>query len=791
VSAPAERSTTMWPGLLEKLMAGVRAEFRVDLFVPAPDHPVLGRGVCAVSGCDRSPTGNGLCSSHQKRWLEGGRPELAMFLTDPGPPVNGRRELTGCTVPGCRYGSSGLGLCMRHRSAWTTSGHTDPATWAATALAVDPAGRRICGLPFCSLWIESKPNLFCKAHETRWRMQGRPEVDAFISRCLLAGRDRFDFSGLSAQLKLELQYAVQCRVDQATITLPPPVVTWGIRQARDAGVSSLLDQSARWWTDRAGPKSNGYAAFLGFARDSVEMLHEGTGWEVEYPRDVWRLERLPGLTTNPGKAYSRDRLRFDQITQPWLRGLVKRWSRLRLSSGLAVGTVVSDVKALRRFSAFLDEAAPEVDAIAGLNRALLERYLAWLATAGLGHGAREDAVTCLGMFFQTLRQHGWDPSLPTTAVFFAVDLPPRPSRVTRHLAEQVMGHCCVKRCPCTPTANSSVDPAGPPSECLPRIEKRADMDRAALQTGQSTGNLPAYWRWDRSMQQCHVDRFLNRVQVGDVMVTPDGSEVYIGVVTSDPYWLEGDPPGEARRRSVEWANPGKPVGRDELSGSAYSKLRTLLTVTDVSQDLAEFTRLAGLSGDLPATAVEEVAATTEVRLPKPTSGLAERLLLPLSWLEEVHGLLAEKRQLVFFGPPGTGKTYVAQQLAAYLTGDGGNHLLVQFHPSYAYEDFFEGFRPREGAERSIAFELVPGPLRELASAADEDRSHPYVLIIDEINRGNLAKVFGELYFLLEYRDHAIQLQYSRETQFKLPPNLFIIGTMNTADRSIALVDAAM
>jgi len=438
VSAPAERSATMWPDLLEKLMAVVRAEFRVDLYVPDPDHPVLGRGVCAVSGCDRSPTGNRLCSSHQKRWLAGGRPELAMFLTDPGPAVNGRRELTGCTVPGCRYRSSGFGLCMRHRSSWTTSGQPDPAAWAAAADPADPAVRTTCGLPFCSLWVESNRSLFCKAHETRWRMQGRPDVEQFISRCLLVGRDRIDFSGLPPQLKLELQYAVQCRADQATIALPPPIVNWAIRQVREAGASSLLEQSAHWWADRAGPKTNSYPAFLAFARDIVEILHDGTGWEVEYPRDIWRLERLPGLTINPGKAYSRDRLRFDQIAQSWLRGPVKRWSRLRLSSGLAVGTVVSDVTALRRFSAFLAEAAPEVEAVAGLDRALLERYLAWLSTAGLGHGAREDAVTCLGMFFQALRQHDWEPSLPTTATFFAGDLPSRPSRVTRHLAEYVM-----------------------------------------------------------------------------------------------------------------------------------------------------------------------------------------------------------------------------------------------------------------------------------------------------------------------------------------------------------------
>jgi integrase len=439
VNAATERSTTtMWPGLLEKLMAALRTEFRVDLYVPDPDHPVLGRGTCPVTGCDRAPTGHGLCPSHGKRWRNRGRPELAEFLTDPGPAVNGRRDLTGCSVSGCRYGSSGFGLCMRHRSAWTASRHPDLTAWATTMLATDSAERTLCALPFCSLWIESQKNLFCKAHETRWRMQGRPDVEEFISACLLRGRARIDFSGLAPQLKLELQYAVQRRADHATITLPPPIAAWTIRQAQEANVASLLDHSAQQWADRAGPKTNGYQSFLAFARDAVETLHEGTGWEVEYPRDIWRLDRLPGLTTNAGNPSPRTRLRFDRISQPWLRTLVKRWSRLRLSSGLSVATVWSDVQSLTRFSTFLTEAVPELDTLAGLDRALLERYLAWLATAGLGHGAKEDAVTGVGVFFQAVRQHDWDPTLPTTAVFFAGDLPRRPSRVTRHLAEHVM-----------------------------------------------------------------------------------------------------------------------------------------------------------------------------------------------------------------------------------------------------------------------------------------------------------------------------------------------------------------
>lgn len=115
--------------------------------------------------------------------------------------------------------------------------------------------------------------------------------------------------------------------------------------------------------------------------------------------------------------------------------------------------------------------------------------------------------------------------------------------------------------------------------------------------------------------------------------------------------------------------------------------------------------------------------------------------------------------------------------------------LVQFHPAYAYEDFVQGYRPTLHLGRP-GFELKDGPLVEMAKLAREEPRARHYLIIDEINRGNLAKVFGELYFLLEYRDEEIQLQYSQDL-FSLPPNLYIIGTMNTADRSIALVDLAL
>ena len=177
--------------------------------------------------------------------------------------------------------------------------------------------------------------------------------------------------------------------------------------------------------------------------------------------------------------------------------------------------------------------------------------------------------------------------------------------------------------------------------------------------------------------------------------------------------------------------------------------------------------------------------------PKDLDALAKALCLPASFLKRIERQLKRKRQVIFQGPPGTGKTHVAQELARWLAGDKELVTLVQFHPSYAYEDFVEGYRPALMKGRPT-FKLKRGPLRRAAADARADPDNLHFLVIDEINRGNVAKVFGELYFLLEYRDEdeGVRLQY-RDTIFRLPKNLYIIGTMNTADRSIALVDLAL
>jgi len=267
--------------------------------------------------------------------------------------------------------------------------------------------------------------------------------------------------------------------------------------------------------------------------------------------------------------------------------------------------------------------------------------------------------------------------------------------------------------------------------------------------------------------------FLSRVQPGNLVVTIDQGRLHIGEVVGEAEF-ESSSDSDARFiRTVEWQGDTSVA---ELPGELAARLKVQRDVLDLTQQIDAIEKLLAPHDGAPDEAV--------LTLPDATDELAESLHVDCDWLQECIELLRDRPQMIFYGPPGTGKTYIAQELATHLAGD--NVRMVQFHPSYSYEDFFEGFRPTsEGG-----FELRPGPMRRVVDQALDNPGQAHVVIIDEINRGNLAKIFGELYFLLEYRDRNVELLYG-DGDFSLPGNVFIIGTMNTADRSIALVDAAM
>ncbi|MCC3155872.1 AAA family ATPase [Hymenobacter sp. 15J16-1T3B] len=201
-----------------------------------------------------------------------------------------------------------------------------------------------------------------------------------------------------------------------------------------------------------------------------------------------------------------------------------------------------------------------------------------------------------------------------------------------------------------------------------------------------------------------------------------------------------------------------------------------------------------------------LAAPTEAAEPAPDYALVpptpyrradalKELFISEARLDDALAGLERKRNLILQGPPGTGKTFLARRLAWLLLGeqDDSRVELVQFHPSYSYEDFVQGFRP----DGHGGFRLTDGVLPDVCRRAAEEPERPFVLLIDEINRGHLNRIFGELLVLLEPDKrgpgHALRLPYApaEAPRFFVPDNLYLIGTMNTADRSLAPLDYAL
>lgn len=162
-------------------------------------------------------------------------------------------------------------------------------------------------------------------------------------------------------------------------------------------------------------------------------------------------------------------------------------------------------------------------------------------------------------------------------------------------------------------------------------------------------------------------------------------------------------------------------------------------------------------------------------------------------LESIQTKLKEKKNIILQGPPGTGKTWLAKRLASVIVGyrNSDNIKAIQFHPNTSYEDFIRGYRPSSDGK----LELVDGPFLNIANQAKNDPDANYVIVIEEINRGNPAQIFGEMLTLLEASkrnpQEALELTYGNEKGFYIPDNLFVIGTMNIADRSLAMVDFAL
>ncbi len=274
-------------------------------------------------------------------------------------------------------------------------------------------------------------------------------------------------------------------------------------------------------------------------------------------------------------------------------------------------------------------------------------------------------------------------------------------------------------------------------------------------------------------------QFVNEMKIGDVIFVKKGLKKIIGrgVVTSD-YIFDESREEYRHIHKVDWTNKG------EWDHEGQIVMKTLTNITPYTD---YYKRLE----DMFAATTDEVLILDD-EVSQYDSYSAKDFLSEVFITEEryntLNNLLIRKKNIILQGAPGVGKTYAAERLAYSIMGekDTSRVMVVQFHQSYSYEDFIMGYRPTESG-----FSLAKGPFYKFCKEAEPD-DREYFFIIDEINRGNLSKIFGELLMLIENDKRAkeVRLLYSDE-QFSVPDNVYIIGMMNTADRSLAMIDYAL
>jgi hypothetical protein len=289
--------------------------------------------------------------------------------------------------------------------------------------------------------------------------------------------------------------------------------------------------------------------------------------------------------------------------------------------------------------------------------------------------------------------------------------------------------------------------------------------------------------------------FAQVIKPGDVIFAKKGRSLILGFgrVDSD-YRYDPDFPGYHHVRSVDWIKTGEwKLDSDHSLGTK--------TLTELTSYHSWVVYALGLLGELVSPDVAETRTVGDMpdlstcqATPYTKAEVLEEFFFDEPTLDDYLGTWKSKKNLIIAGAPGTGKSWLARRLTWLLLGskDESRILAVQFHQSYSYEDFVRGWKPGPGQ-----FELIDGPFLVFCELARKDPERAYVLLIDEINRGNLSRVFGELFSLIEAdkrrSEYAIRLACPRkgESPFFLPDNLYILGTMNSADRSLAVVDYAL
>ena len=445
---------TSWPWR-EVLVAAVRPEFAVEVFLPEPGELILFGRVCGVDGCPRR--GNArpdpsverwLCISHGEQWAADGRPSVEGWLAGGVALLTAwKRRLQPCFAAGCERSRCCKWWCSFHAKRWVQSGRPDRDVFARSGPPA-PVGQARCEVAGCRFPAMRRSGRLCDSHKRTcdWCCYKGMAVDVDTFLVLLAAAERrlvphYDFSSFSEPLRSELRYVIQQRRDEHRHALDYRRVASAAEFAAGLGVSSLLDHDQDWWEARLGTlggRDGGCqaVAFLRYARVALARLRDRANGVDPYAGDVWLIEALgiPEFEYQPARTIS-----FAGIEPAWFRELCKRWARWRLRAGtISPGTMSAHASKLRAFSDFLGERGEPMSTPEQLTRELLEDYRAHVRALPYGVKHKHQLIGAMKVLLDEVRANGWEPRLPMTAAYYRGEVPVTTKPLPRAIDEYVM-----------------------------------------------------------------------------------------------------------------------------------------------------------------------------------------------------------------------------------------------------------------------------------------------------------------------------------------------------------------
>lgn len=458
----AERS---WEEILRE---AVLPEFQVDVYHAVPGDPVLHGPTCAVGGCPARGVNRSLglnagganrstgtrfrgfvCLAHVEMWRRDGEPPINVWVRQTARALKGQALAEPCRAPGCKRSRSSNGLCSAHRRRWMRAGRPDLAVFLPTA-GVVVAGEQGCLVGGCRFPAAGR-TLFCDGHAWRYRnaRHSRPgltpeEYLVYLREMRRLSAPRYDMSGLPELVRLEMGLALQCRMQARRGQMSPLIFGQVVRWVRDQNAGSVLERGEAYWAADAQQRFGVRAlrsnplAWLRFVRQcSLRLREQHSG------REVWQWDTWPTDQLDVDRRWAHQptrRIYFSEIDPGWLRELVKRWAKWRLTSATkSPASIAVSTSSIRRFCRWAETHGVALTKPAVITRELLERYRADVFLLDRSPGGKSGLLTDLKVFLDDVRLHEWAAGLPANATYYRGEIPRDRKWLPRFVDEFVMG----------------------------------------------------------------------------------------------------------------------------------------------------------------------------------------------------------------------------------------------------------------------------------------------------------------------------------------------------------------